>query len=315
MYAWLTAGSSASSWVNVATETVFPAPECLILSDDGLPAGTAEKALGRLEALLRTATRVLVLTGAGCSTDSGIPDYRNREGEWKRPRPIELRQFLTSETTRRYWAGSMVGWLRIQAAEPNAAHYALARLQRLGYLGSLITQNVDGLHQRAGSPDVIDLHGRLDRVECLDCSALISREHCQLELEDLNPHWRAPAAVTAPDGDAELNGAEHADFRIPGCASCGGTLKPSVVFFGESVPRTRVADCSRRLQEADALLVVGSSLMVWSGYRFVRAARARGIPIALLNQGRTRADAEVSFKVVGCCGEVLSALLQRLGPA
>ena len=266
----------------------------------------------RLCALFGAGRRVLVLTGAGCSTASGIPDYRDRDGQWKRQRPMELRQFLGSEAARRrYWARSMAGWVRIRNARPNAAHYALARLQRLGRLTSLITQNVDGLHQRAGSVDVIDLHGRLDGVECLECRGVISRERCQLELEGLNPHWRASAAF-APDGDADLAEADWADFRVPGCPGCGGVLKPSVVFFGESVPPARVAACSRRLQAADALLVIGSSLMVWSGYRFVRAASQQGIPVALLNDGQTRADGEASFKVVGRCAEVLSALAQRL---
>lgn len=316
MCVWSTAGSRASRSVrSVGTEAVSPGLECRILTS-GAPPGTSEAALGRLQALLRETTRVLVLTGAGCSTDSGIPDYRNRDGEWKRQRPIELRQFLSSETIRRrYWARSMIGWARVRAAKPNVAHYALARLQRLGYLATLITQNVDGLHQRAGSPSVIDLHGRLDRVECLDCGGLISRECCQRELEDLNPHWRIPAVVAAPDGDADLDSADYSEFRIPSCTGCGGMLKPRVVFFGESVPRVRVAACHRRLQAADALLVIGSSLMVWSGYRFVRAAGARGIPIVLLNQGQTRADAEASFKVVGRCADVLSALVQRLESA
>lgn len=294
-------------------------PEPTLISIPGILAAQSwqpdEGALERLGSLLRNSAPVLVLTGAGCSTESGIPDYRDRHGEWKRPRPLELRQFLTcKEERRRYWARSMLGWPRIADARPNRAHHALARLQRLGCIAAPITQNVDALHQQAGSTDVIDLHGRLDAVECLDCGMRLSRAYCQLELERLNPHWRATTAVAAPDGDAEPDAASCAGFRVPGCPGCGGLLKPGVVFFGESVPRERVTRAMLRLEAAGALLVIGSSLMVASGYRFVHAAGKRGIPVVLLNLGRTRADSEANFKLSAHCGAVLSALLWRLKP-
>ena len=235
--------------------------------------------------------RVFVLTGAGCSTASGIPDYRDANGDWKRTPPITLQALVGSDAAyRRYWARSSVGWPRFLAARPNRAHHALAELERRGRVSLLLTQNVDGLHQRAGSRDVLDLHGRLDAVVCLGCGERTSREAVQGRIEAANPGWHAGMARAAPDGDADIADEAVAGFRAPRCARCDGLLKPDVVFFGEAVPRTRVEQARRALHGSDAMLVAGSSLMVWSGLRFVRAAVDLGLPVAILNRGRTRAD-------------------------
>ena len=253
--------------------------------------------------------RVLVLTGAGCSTDSGIPDYRDRTGAWKRSPPMHLQPFLQDPAMRRrYWARSLIGWPRFHSARPNAAHAALARLEAQGRVEQLVTQNVDGLHQRAGSRAVIDLHGRLDRVCCTGCGALLHREELQQQLLARNPRWSARAAPQAPDGDADLEGADWSDFEVPDCERCGGILKPDVVFFGERVPPERVARAMQHLGRADALLVVGSSLMVYSGYRFAQAAAQAGKPIAAVNLGHTRADALLSLKIERGCAEALGCL-------
>lgn len=257
--------------------------------------------------------RLFVLTGAGCSTDSGIPDYRDAEGQWKRStRPVTLQAFLNEEVTRRrYWARSLVGWRHLRAVQPNATHHALARLQQDGRVERLITQNVDGLHQAAGSTQVIDLHGRLDRVRCLGCERRVPRDAVQEALLRLNPHWQASTGQLAPDGDADLGEAQLQDFVVAGCGVCGGLLKPDVVFFGEGVPPADVEQAWRSLDRADAVLVVGSSLMLYSGYRFVREAWRQGKPIAAVNLGRTRADEMLSIKFTEPCGRALSFLLER----
>jgi NAD-dependent SIR2 family protein deacetylase len=254
--------------------------------------------------------RIFVLTGAGCSTGSGIPDYRGADGAWKRPPPVTYQAFMGSEETRRrYWARSLVGWRRFRGARPNAAHHGLARLESLGRSALLLTQNVDRLHQAAGSEQVVDLHGRLDRVRCMGCGRESPREALQQELDRRNPGWSALAAGDAPDGDADLEAADFSSFAIPPCPHCGGLLKPDVVFFGESVPRERVEEAMRRLDDADAMLVVGSSLMVYSGYRFVQRAAEAGKPIAAINLGHTRADATLALKVEAPCEEALAFLL------
>ncbi len=266
-----------------------------------------------LDAFLRRAPRLFVLTGAGCSTASGIPDYRDEKGEWKHKAPVQFQDFIGAHATRqRYWARSLVGWARVSAANPSAAHTALAALEKSGAVSTLVTQNVDGLHQKAGSQAVIDLHGRLDTVRCLECGATVARAAIQTELVSENPRWARLNAADAPDGDAQLEG-PFDDVQVPGCRSCGGMLKPDVVFFGENVPRTRVADCYSGLAEADGVLVVGSSLMVFSGYRFCLAAAELGKPVAVVNRGKTRADDLAHLKVEGDCGDVLHDLLQRLG--
>lgn len=252
--------------------------------------------------------RIAVLTGAGCSTGSGIPDYRDESGNWKHRQPMHFAEFTATAAARqRYWARSFAGWRRIAGARPNAAHTALARLEEHGRVTAVITQNVDGLHRRAGSNDVIDLHGVLDRVRCLDCAAVTRRDALQRRLEALNTSWRAAPAALAPDGDARLADADVLEFVIADCEDCGGILKPDVVFFGESVPAQRVAAASERVLGAEALLVVGSSLMVLSGFRFARLASEAGLPVAVLNRGVTRADSFASHKLAGDCGELLAA--------
>ncbi|GMR23147.1 MAG: NAD-dependent protein deacetylase [Acidobacteriota bacterium] len=263
--------------------------------------------------LVDRSRRLVALTGAGCSTGSGIPDYRDRDGEWKRKPPVRFQQFIGSaETRQRYWARSMVGWKLVEGAQPNTAHEALAAIEALGPLRYLVTQNVDGLHQKAGSVHVNDLHGRVDRVCCLDCGQTSSRLEFQNRLSVMNPTWRHHHASYAPDGDAELDGVRFEAFQVPECARCRGTLKPDVVFFGESVPRPRVDEAMAHVDACDLLLVVGSSLMVWSGYRFVKRAREHGIPVAAVNLGKTRADAEIDVKVRADCGEVLQAVVRAL---
>jgi NAD-dependent SIR2 family protein deacetylase len=260
--------------------------------------------------------QVLVLTGAGVSTASGIPDYRDETGAWKHPPPIQFREFTGSEARRkRYWARSFLGWSRMQTARPNPSHAALTRLEELGLLSLLVTQNVDRLHQSAGSRKVVDLHGRIDRVVCLQCGESSARESLQAALGELNPAWAERAAVAAPDGDAEPGATDYDGFRVPGCSSCGGVLKPDVVFFGEHVPADRVARAMDALAEARALLVVGSSLMVFSGYRFARAAAQRQLPIAIVNRGRTRADELAALKFDANAGELLTRVAAELHSA
>jgi len=260
--------------------------------------------------------RLFVLTGAGCSTDSGIPDYRDADGDWKRKQPVQFQNFVRSAATRqRYWARSMLGWRSMAAARPNVTHRALARLEKGGFVRQLVTQNVDGLHQQAGSRQVIALHGELASVVCLDCGRRGSRAAVQQTLVALNPDFERLMATDAPDGDADLENVDFSRFQPPVCPACGGMVKPDVVFFGESVPRERVEAARAALRAADAVLVVGSSLMVYSGYRFCRWAGEQGIPIAAVNLGRTRADAELSLKISGRCGPVLAGVVEALGSA
>lgn len=258
--------------------------------------------------------RLFVLTGAGVSTDSGIPDYRDGDGNWKRRQPVMFQEFVRSAAVRRrYWLRSLIGWPRFAQARPGAAHVALARLEAAGRVQQLVTQNVDGLHQQAGSRDVIDLHGRLDRVRCLACGAHETRNDYQSRLAERNPAFATVHAATAPHGDADLDHVNFSDFHVPGCTHCGGVLKPVVVFFGECVPPTVVETAYARLAESDALLVVGSSLMVYSGYRFARAAAQARQPVAAVNLGRTRADELLSFKLAAPCGAALTALAEAVG--
>lgn len=255
--------------------------------------------------------RLFVLTGAGCSTNSGIPDYRDTDGNWKRTQPVTFQAFMGEELTRqRYWARSLIGWRRFGQARPNDAHHALACLEQIGKCEVLVTQNVDRLHQAAGSKKVIDLHGRLDLVRCMGCERRIQRDEFQHEMGRLNTGWLDLDAAAAPDGDADLEGVDFASFIVPACEICGGILKPDVVFFGENVPREFVDAALGHLQKADAMLIAGSSLMVYSGFRFVQAAVRAEIPIAAVNLGRTRADEFLSFKVEDRCEDALAFLLQ-----
>jgi NAD-dependent SIR2 family protein deacetylase len=255
---------------------------------------------------------VVALTGAGVSTASGIPDYRDRDGEWKQSEPMQFGEFKASASARkRYWARSFAGWPHFSRARPNAAHDALAQLETSGKLDTLITQNVDGLHGEAGSRKVIDLHGRLAWVRCIDCDSMLERRHYQEALRQANPQWDVQPSRYTADGDAVLASASHEAFSVPGCRACGGTVKPDVVMFGESVPHSRVERAFAAIDRARALLVVGSSLMVFSGFRFARHARARGMPIAIINQGRTRADDMATLRVDGECETVLPMMLDR----
>jgi NAD-dependent SIR2 family protein deacetylase len=269
------------------------------------PAGGVDE----LRAFVDAHRRVFVLTGAGCSTDSGIPDYRDLDGAWKRQKPVEYAPFVRDRHTRqRYWARSLIGWRSFGKATPNDAHRALARLEERGRTSLLVTQNVDGLHQAAGSHRVVDLHGRLDRVACLSCRHRTRRTAWQQHLEHLNETWVDVEAPVAPDGDADLDGIDFATFVVPDCPRCGGVVKPDVVFFGESVPPWRHAQAMAALETSDALLVAGSSLMVYSGYRYALAAERLGKPIAAVNLGRTRADHLLALKVGAPLGETLTAV-------
>jgi NAD-dependent SIR2 family protein deacetylase len=240
----------------------------------------------------------LVLTGAGLSTASGIPDYRDRDGERRGKQPIQGPEFRKSHAVqRRYWARSMVGYPTLAQAAPNPGHHAIAALESAGRIGSVLTQNVDGLHQQAGSHAVLELHGNIHSVVCLGCRRTVARAQVQARLLDANLHMAGAGAAPLPDGDAQLEPAALEQFRVPGCLHCGGTLMPDVVFFGDNVPPARTANALDRMERADALLVVGSSLMVYSGFRFCRLAAEQGKPIAAINLGRTRADHMLSLKI------------------
>lgn len=269
-----------------------------------------------LQQFIERHPRLFILTGAGCSTESGIPDYRDASGGWKRPAPITLQVFLGDTAARhRYWARSMIGWRSFGKSAPNAAHHALAQLEAAGRVQLLVTQNVDGLHQAAGSSQVVDLHGRLDQVRCLSCERRMPRSHLQQVLEAANPAWLALEAAAAPDGDADLAGPDFSTFQVPDCAACGGLLKPDVVFYGEVVPRERIDQALAALQACDAMLIVGSSMMVHSGYRYAQAAARLGVPIAAVNIGMTRADDLLTLKVTQSCATALPQALARLRPA
>jgi NAD-dependent SIR2 family protein deacetylase len=252
--------------------------------------------------------RVFVLTGAGISTNSGIPDYRGADGQWKRRAPITWQAFTQDPRMRaRYWARSFVGWPVVARARPNRGHAALAALEQQGRIATLVTQNVDGLHASAGQREVIDLHGRIDRVVCLDCNTRLPRAQLQAMLAEANPALASLSATTAPDGDADIEPGNLDDFAHPACPHCGGMLKPDVVFFGENVPRPRVEAAAAALHDADAMLVVGSSLMVYSGYRFARIAREAGKPLAILTRGVTRADDLATLKIDAECEGALAS--------
>ncbi len=269
---------------------------------------TATSPATRLAEFVDRYAPVLVLTGAGISTASGIPDYRNDSGEWKRKQPVQHQVFMNDPAARqRYWARSMVGWPVIQNATPNAAHLALAQLESSGLITRIVTQNVDRLHQKAGSHAAIDLHGRADRVICMSCNYTASREEQHARCTEHNPLFRHHTATTAPDGDADLE-MDFSRFQVPDCPQCSGILKPDVVFFGDSVPKRRVESVMDTLDRSGALLVVGSSLMVFSGFRFCRQARQWDKPLALLNRGRTRADDIATMKLDTDIGETLAGL-------
>ncbi|MFO0685757.1 MAG: NAD-dependent protein deacetylase [Sandaracinus sp.] len=265
-----------------------------------------------LAALIR-GRRVVMLTGAGLSTRSGIPDYRGPETRRRARQPVRFAEYLASESKRaRYWARSAVGWTRFSRAEPNAAHHAIAALERRGVVTALLTQNVDRLHHRAGSTSAIELHGALEETRCLGCGRIESRHDVQRRILAENPAFAPEAIDFAPDGDADLDDAVLASFRPPVCAACGGALKPNVVFFGESVPRATVEAAYAAFDAAEVLVVVGSSLAVFSGHRFARRAVDRGMPIAIVNLGECRADPIATLRVEADCTRVLPALASAL---
>ncbi|MBF5045089.1 NAD-dependent protein deacetylase [Aggregicoccus sp. 17bor-14] len=280
-----------------------------------LPAEACDPAALQSLAELLRGRRVAVLTGAGCSTESGIPDYRGPASRGRLRTPIQDRDFLRKpEVRQRYWARSLLGWPRFCAAEPNAAHAALAQLEARGHVSGVITQNVDRLHQRAGSRQVIELHGALAEVLCLGCGALTPRDRMQQRLQALNPDFAQQLVEVRPDGDAELHEEAVASFRVPTCDVCGeGLLKPHVVFFGGFVPPPTVEAAYALVERSEALLVVGTSLAVYSGLRFVRRARERGLNVAVLNLGETRADALAHLRVEARLGEALPRLAEALG--
>ncbi|QRO00269.1 NAD-dependent protein deacetylase [Archangium violaceum] len=265
-----------------------------------------------LASLLR-GRRLVVLTGAGCSTESGIPDYRGPGTRARARNPIQHREFLTRPEVRaRYWARSLLGWPRFSSARPNAAHASLAAMERQGHVSGLITQNVDRLHHAAGSQHVIELHGALARVRCLDCDAIEPRVELQERLLALNPGFSERAAELLPDGDAELPLEAVRAFQVAGCTRCGGTLKPDVVFFGDNVPPPTVEAAFAMLERSDALLVVGSSLAIYSGFRFLQRAVDRHMPIGLVNIGECRGAELVDVRVEARAGEVLPRLAAAL---
>lgn len=267
----------------------------------------------RLAEILGNNGPALVLTGAGCSTRSGIPDYRDENGDWKHRQPVMFGDFVKQDhVRRRYWAGSMNGWHRIETARPNPAHQSLARLEHSGYVHALITQNVDGLHGKAGNRNLIELHGNLEKVICLQCGVLYSRSRIQKWLLETNHDFLQKTTAVAPDGDALLGERNYSKFNVPACMQCGGILKPDVVFFGENIPSERRTECREALKKAGCLLVAGSSLMVFSGYRYCREAAKRGIPVAAINSGRTRGDDLYDLKINDECGSVLNILEEYL---
>jgi NAD-dependent deacetylase sirtuin 4 len=271
-------------------------------------------ALERLAQLVR-GRRIVALTGAGCSTESGIPDYRGPDTPPRKRPPIQHREFVDhADRRQRYWARSMLGWPRLAGARPNDGHRALVELEAAGTLVGLITQNVDGLHHAAGSRDVVELHGGIGRVRCLACDAVTSRAELQARLGEANPTWaeRAHAVATAPDGDADLPDDLVADFAVVACSSCGGVLMPDVVFFGGSVPRPVLDAAWSTFDRAEVLLVIGSSLTVFSGYRFVRRAAERSVPVAILNRGPTRGDPHAELRIDAPAGLALQALVRAI---
>jgi NAD-dependent SIR2 family protein deacetylase len=257
--------------------------------------------------------QVVILSGAGLSTESGIPDYRGPTGLARRAEPMSYQTFTGSAAARqRYWARSYLGWRHVARASPNAGHQAVAELQQLGLLAGIITQNVDGLHQAAGADQVVELHGSLDRVACLGCRARSPRAELDRRLRAANPGWHEQATALRPDGDAVLDDSQTARFRIVDCLSCGGVLKPDVVFFGENVPKPTVEYCYELVSQARALAVLGSSLTVMSGYRFVRHAARLGVPVVIVNQGATRGDALATLTLDAPLGQALTALVTLL---
>ncbi|QHD06360.1 NAD-dependent protein deacetylase [Pseudomonas sp. R76] len=279
--------------------------------------GTLEHQEDHLDTLYRAMAerRFVVLTGAGISTSSGIPDYRDSEGVRRGMAPMMYQEFLaTPQARRRYWARAMLGWPRVRIAQPNKAHLALATLQQRERISGLITQNVDTLHDQAGSQDVIELHGSLHRVLCLDCQQRSERDVIQRVMEDRNPYLAGVDAVQAPDGDTLLDPAFEERFQVPHCPHCNGQrLKPDVVFFGENVAPETAAKAMAAVHQAEGLLVVGSSLMAYSAFRLCKAMVEQGKPVIAINLGKTRGDELLQVKIEASCERLLPLLVERLG--
>lgn len=290
----------------------FSASQRLPETDQPLVTLDPADAGAQLAQFIHRHPRLLILTGAGVSTDSGIPDYRDGDGAWKRKQPVQHQDFMASDHTRqRYWGRSLIGWPVMRNATPNPSHFHIADLELLNHSNLVVTQNVDRLHQKAGTHGVLDLHGRADEVLCMSCGYRCPRDEVHDRCADLNPGFLKYTATTAPDGDADLD-VDFADFRVADCPKCSGILKPDVVFFGDYVPKQRVTSALDALQASDGLLVVGSSLMVYSGFRFCRYAKEWNKPMATLNLGRTRAEDLVNLKLNARIGETLRAALERL---
>lgn len=269
--------------------------------------------LDRLAELL-SRKQAVVLTGAGISTESGIPDYRGPESAKKPRHPMQFREFASSAKARsRYWARSTLGWPQMASRAPNAGHIALARMEASGIVAGIITQNVDSLHQKAGASRVIELHGALRQVVCMDCGSMDDRDSFQERLLDMNDGWDRMFARMAPDGDVDLPESISERFNVPGCRKCGGTIKPNVVFFGENVPAERVAAAWELLSRGEVLLVLGSSLTVFSGYRFVDRSVRDGRPVVIINNGPTRGDGVADIRLEARLGEALPQLQRMVG--
>ncbi|TGN40707.1 NAD-dependent protein deacetylase [Marinobacter confluentis] len=282
------------------------------IGEEPLEAHEPEQAGQLLADFIRRHPRLLILTGAGVSTDSGIPDYRDGEGSWKRRQPVQHGDFMASQQVRqRYWGRSLIGWPIIRNATPNPAHQRIAELEKRGHSNLLVTQNVDRLHQKAGSHLAMDLHGRADEVICMTCGNRSSRDLVHERCAELNPGFDNYSATAAPDGDADLE-IDFSRFNIADCTHCGGILKPDVVFFGDYVPKQRVHSALDALKASDGLLVIGSSLMVYSGFRFCRYAQEWSRPMATLNLGRTRADSLVDLKLNATISQTLDHALAEL---
>ncbi|MCB9639114.1 MAG: NAD-dependent protein deacetylase [Myxococcales bacterium] len=260
-------------------------------------ASQLEEGVHRLAALLKE-RRVTALTGAGCSTDSGIPDYRGKESQKRKRNPIQYQHFIHDlDARRRYWARSFMGWPRFRDTQPNLNHQILARLEAQKHILGIITQNVDRLHHKAGSQHIVELHGALADVRCLDCGLFEPRDELQHRMESLNPSWHTEILALAPDGDADLPQDAYDQFAIAPCIRCQGRLKPHVVFFGENVEREIVDAAWKMVNDADLLLVLGSSLTVYSGYRFVKGAAEQQKPVAIINLGNTRGDPHAAIRL------------------
>lgn len=267
----------------------------------------------QLALFIQNNPRLVILTGAGVSTDSGIPAYRDKQGNWQHSAPVQHKEFMHSHYARqRYWARSLIGWPIIQDARPSEAHIALTKLEQLGYIQLLITQNVDRLHQKAGSQQVIDLHGRSDKVRCMECHTFYDRVDIHNRSLLDNPHFQTVTASAKPDGDADLESVHFESFTVPTCERCGGILKPDVVYFGDNVPKERVFNALDTLKKADGLLTVGSSLMVYSGYRFCKRAHEWQKPICALTLGVTRADSILDLKLDSPVSETLTKAIDIL---